>query len=244
MQEIVPFDFQGNAVRIVRGENGEPWFHAGDVCTVLGFGNPRQALDSHVDEDDVQKLDTIDALGRTQQVNYVSEPGLYALIFGSTKPEAKEFKRWVTHEVLPAIRKTGRYALLSETSIQEAIENNAWMAELLGSCLSLYSLLGLSGEKRMMAVRKHMLQQYGVNLDDALPGISGKTITLTELGAIFGKNAQEVRALLRELGLQILENDEWVIVDPDKVFFRIARCGTEKHRFLDDPVQDGTTLKH
>ena len=153
MQEIVPFDFQGNAVRIVCGEDGETWFHAGDVCAVLGFGNPWQALDSHVDEDDLQKLEAIDALGRTQQVNYINESGMYALIFGSTKPEAKLFKRWVTHEVLPAIRKTGRYALPSEVSLQESIEINL-KVDLLRSCMALYGALGLRGQKRLTAVRK------------------------------------------------------------------------------------------
>ncbi|WP_374240656.1 Bro-N domain-containing protein [Zoogloea sp.] len=80
------------------------------MCAALDFGNPRQALESHVDADDVQKLDTIDSLGRTQRANHVNESGLYALILGSTKDTAKRFKRWVTHDVLPTIRKTGGYA--------------------------------------------------------------------------------------------------------------------------------------
>ncbi|MEO5350999.1 MAG: Bro-N domain-containing protein [Magnetococcus sp. YQC-3] len=109
INQLIPLDFEEHAVRVTLDEHGAPWFHAGDVCRVLGFGNPRQAVESHVDEDDVQKLDAVDSLGRTQQANYINESGLYALIFGSTKPEAKRFKRWVTQEVLPAIRKTGGY---------------------------------------------------------------------------------------------------------------------------------------
>jgi prophage antirepressor-like protein len=100
----------------VRGDDGEPWFRASDVCGVLGFSNPWQALESHVDEDDLQKLEAIDSLGRTQQANFVNESGMYALIFGSTKPEAKAFKRWVTHEVLPSIRKSGYFAVDSDTN--------------------------------------------------------------------------------------------------------------------------------
>ena len=110
------FDFKENAVRVVRGDDGEPWFRASDVCGVLGFSNPWQALESHVDEDDLQKLEAIDSLGRTQQANFVNESGMYALIFGSTKPEAKAFKRWVTHEVLPSIRKSGYFAVDSDTN--------------------------------------------------------------------------------------------------------------------------------
>ena len=115
MNTMQVFDFKENPVRIIH-ENNDPWFHAGDVCSALGYGNPRQAVESHVDEDDVQKLDTIDALGRTQQVNFVNESGVYALIFGSTKPDAKAFKRWVTNEILPALRKDGHYILDSNPS--------------------------------------------------------------------------------------------------------------------------------
>lgn len=93
-------------------ESGEPMFCANDVCTVLGHANPRQAIDTHCDEDDVQKLDIIDALGRTQQTNFVTEAGVYCLIFGSEKPEAKTFKRWVTHELLPQLRRVGYYGTL------------------------------------------------------------------------------------------------------------------------------------
>ena len=116
MNNMQVFDFKENAVRVVRGDDGEPWFRASDVCGVLGFSNPWQALESHVDEDDLQKLEAIDSLGRTQQANFVNESGMYALIFGSTKPEAKAFKRWVTHEVLPSIRKSGYFAVDSDTN--------------------------------------------------------------------------------------------------------------------------------
>ncbi len=93
-------------------DQGEPWFCANDVCEVLEHSNPRKAIDDHCDEDDVTKRDVIDALGRTQQTNFISEAGVYSLILGSEKPEAKAFKRWVTHEVLPQIRKVGFYGML------------------------------------------------------------------------------------------------------------------------------------
>lgn len=105
------FAFDSAALRVLRDEAGAPWFNAGDLCAVLGFSNPRDAIANHVDADDVAKRDIIDNLGRTQSVNHVNESGMYALIFGSTKPEAKKVKRWVTSEVLPSIRKTGEYAM-------------------------------------------------------------------------------------------------------------------------------------
>lgn len=109
MSNIIPFDFDGHPIRVVTDDSGEPWFAANEICEVLGFGNPRDAVARHVDEDDVGKRDTIDGLGRKQLTNHVNESGMYALIFGSTKAEAKRFKRWVTSEVLPSIRRTGSY---------------------------------------------------------------------------------------------------------------------------------------
>lgn len=102
------FAFDSAALRVLRDENGNHWFNANDVCAALALTNPRKAVDDHVDPEDVTKRDTLTP-GGTQAVNHVNESGMYALIFGSTKPEAKKFKRWVTSEVLPAIRQTGRY---------------------------------------------------------------------------------------------------------------------------------------
>ncbi|MFZ3141160.1 Bro-N domain-containing protein [Polaromonas sp.] len=109
MNPLAPFEFENNAISVFTDVAGNPWFNAYQLCNVLGFGNARQALASHVDTEDVQKLDTLTQGGK-QSTNYVNESGMYALIFGSTKPEAKRFKHWVTSEVLPAIRKTGSYS--------------------------------------------------------------------------------------------------------------------------------------
>ncbi|UYJ29275.1 MAG: BRO family protein [Clostridiaceae bacterium] len=84
--------------------NGEPWFVAVDVCSVLDLSNPTIAV-SRLDEDERAKFN----LGRQGDATIVNEPGLYTLVLGSRKPEAKAFKRWITHEVIPAIRKHGVY---------------------------------------------------------------------------------------------------------------------------------------
>lgn len=109
-----PFVFTFAESRDVRilFENGEPLFNGNDVCEVLGFVNSRDAISTHVDDDDVAKRDVIDSLGRTQEANFITEAGVYSLIFGSEKPEAKAFKRWVTHELLPQLRKVGFYGTL------------------------------------------------------------------------------------------------------------------------------------
>lgn len=110
--EIQRFEFKGAALRTLTDENGEPWFIAKDVCDILGMSNPSMAVTA-LDKDEVAQIDPKDYLGSenrsNQAVNIISEPGLYKLIMRSRKPEAKEFQRWVTHEVLPQIRKTGGY---------------------------------------------------------------------------------------------------------------------------------------
>lgn len=88
---------------------GEPWFVGKDVADVLGYEKSRNAIAKHVDEDDALKWGLMDSLGRIQETTIINESGLYSLILSSKLPAAKEFKRWVTAEILPIIRKTGGY---------------------------------------------------------------------------------------------------------------------------------------
>ena len=105
--QALSFSFENMAVR-TRGTPEHPLFVALDVCSALGYAKARNAVAQHVDPEDLIKSD-IDTNGGRQTINCVNESGLYALIFGSKLESAKRFKRWVTSEVLPAIRKTGRY---------------------------------------------------------------------------------------------------------------------------------------
>lgn len=106
--EIQRFDFNGAALRTLTDEAGEPWFVAKDVCTVLDLSNVGQAL-ARLDDDEKSSITLNDGTPGNPNRAIVSESGLYALVLASRKPEAHEFKRWVTHEVLPQIRKTGGY---------------------------------------------------------------------------------------------------------------------------------------
>jgi prophage antirepressor-like protein len=91
--------------------NQEPWFVGKDVAEILAYKEPHKAIARHVDEDDGIKHPIIDSLGRMQEALLINESGLYALIISSKLPKAKAFKRWITSEVLPALRKTGGYAM-------------------------------------------------------------------------------------------------------------------------------------
>ena len=108
---IQPFVFPdtGQPVRTLEID-GEPWFVAVDPCSILGIGNPTQAV-SYLDDDERATTLISSEGGQQRPTNIISEPGLYSLILRSRKPQAKAFKRWITHEVIPAIRKTGKYEL-------------------------------------------------------------------------------------------------------------------------------------
>ena len=89
--------------------DGEPWFVGKDVANALGYARERDAIANHVDKDDAVKHGVTDSIGREQQTTVINESGLYSLIFGSKLESAKKFKKWVTSEVLPQLRKTGSY---------------------------------------------------------------------------------------------------------------------------------------
>ena len=103
MNDITIFNHLGNDIRVMTDEQGEPWFVASDVAKILGFGNMHSSL-AALDEDE-KGLHSMETPSGNQEMTIISEAGLYSLILRSRKPEAKAFKRWVTHEVLPSIRK-------------------------------------------------------------------------------------------------------------------------------------------
>ena len=111
--------------------NNEPWFVGKDVATALGYAKPLNALSAHVEKDDSLKQGITDSLGREQETIFINESGLYALIFGSKLESAKRFKRWVTSEVLPAIRKTGAYQkpMTTDQKIQLLAQGNVELTE-------------------------------------------------------------------------------------------------------------------
>lgn len=109
MNDILVFHYKSSEVRTVE-LNGEPWFALKDVCAVLGISNHKMTA-QRLDEDEVSLTDLTDSMGRQQETTVINESGLYNVILRSDKPEAKPFRKWVTSEVLPSIRKTGSYTM-------------------------------------------------------------------------------------------------------------------------------------
>ena len=103
-------------------KDGEPWFVGKDVATILGYAKPLNALATHIDEDDSLKQGLTDNMGRMQETIFINESGLYSLVLSSKLPTAKKFKRWVTSEVIPSIRKTGSYSALDMTQLSPEMQ--------------------------------------------------------------------------------------------------------------------------
>ena len=129
MNDLKVWNYEDSKVRTVEID-GKIWFVAKDVASVLNYSNPRDAVSRHVDEEDkgVVKHDT---LGGVQNLAIINESGVYALIFGSKLPTAKKFKRWVTSEVLPSIRKNGSYSIDTALTpeLQVLIQHERMMQE-------------------------------------------------------------------------------------------------------------------
>ena len=130
MREIQIFEnAEFGKIRTIVIDN-EPWFVGKDVAAALGYTNSRKALADHVDEEDKNTVTIRDGIQGNPNMTAINESGVYALVFGSKLPTARAFKRWVTHEVLPAIRKTGSYHASGSYMIDDPIERaKAWIRE-------------------------------------------------------------------------------------------------------------------
>ncbi len=119
MADLITHHFESKPIRVIADEACDPWFVAADVCRVLELADVTSSL-RVLDEDEKGPL-TVRTLGGDQLVNCISEPGLYKLMARSRKPEARRFDRWVRHEVLPEIRRTGSYAAPATAMTREQI---------------------------------------------------------------------------------------------------------------------------
>ena len=117
--ELQTFIYNNNTVRTIE-KNGEPWFVLKDVCEILGLGTPARVVE-RLEKDEVSLTHITDSIGRKQETTVVNESGLYNVIIRSDKPEAKPFRKWITAEVLPTIRKTGAY--MTPETIEKVLMN-------------------------------------------------------------------------------------------------------------------------
>jgi prophage antirepressor-like protein len=162
--------------------NNEPWFCGKDVCRALDIGNHNDAL-SRLDNDERDGVGITDPIGRTQVATFVSESGLYNLIFQSRKPEAKLFRRWITGEVLPSIRRTGRYEVG-----QSPARRYARRGELVNT--DILNLLWLIGESLNRGDQKDIAIELGVSVQSVNRTINGYNRSNRILAALYRRAKQ------------------------------------------------------
>lgn len=192
-------------VRVLQ-RDGEPWFVAGDVCRSLGVDNSRQAV-SRLDPDEKAVISNDGNRGR-RSVSIISEAGVYSLILSSRKPEAKAFKRWVVHEILPSVRKHGAY--VTPDTINKILADPDFGIELLSALKrerSERQRLETEVEIQRQAIQDFRpVKQY---VDKILE--SKDTLTTTQIAADYGLSANKLNQILHEERLQHKVGGQWIL---------------------------------
>lgn len=201
-------------------QNGEPWFVTSDVCRALEIANSRDAI-GRLDADEKGVVST-DTPGGKQNVTIVNEPGLYALVLGSRKPEAKAFKRWITHEVIPSIRKHGMYAVdelianpdLGIAALMALKEERAKRAELETTC---------AVQVQQIAEMKPKASYYDLILN------CKDLVSVTKIAKDYGQSAIWLNDKLHELGVQFKQGDIWLLYQK---YANMGYTSTKTHEYL------------
>ena len=190
-------------------KDGAPWFVGKGVAEALGYSNPRDALDKHVDEEDkgVAKCDTP---GGRQSMTIINESGLYSLILSSKLPGAKAFKRWVTAEVLPSIRTSGGYTRApgdpAKEQLAEAKLRNARARE---SAMWLKIAAAVESPSYRQVCASYASAALAGSAVIPLPAAAGKFFTATEVGQMFGVSANRIGAIANANGLKTEQFGRW-----------------------------------
>ncbi len=222
MNELQIFNFDSNEVRTVI-VNEKAYFVGNDVAKALGYSNYKNAITNHVDKED--KLSTqIEYAGQRRKVIAVNESGLYSLIFSSKLDSAKRFKRWVTSEVLPAIRKHGIYA--TDNVIEQTIQDPDYI-------ITVLTEFKKEKEQRMLLQQQvGELKPKADYYDQILK--SKKLITVNAIAKDYGMSAQALNKILHDLKVQFKQSGQWLLYAKyhDKGYTH-----SEPHRYV---KKDGT----
>lgn len=182
MNDIQIFNFQSNEVRVVKDDNGETWFVAKDICDVLELTNPTAAI-AALDEDERSKF----FLGRQGNTNIINESGLYALVIRSNKPNARKFRKWITSEVLPSIRKHGGYIASNGTESVEELYMRAME--------SLHA--ALERQKAITAEQTKQLEKQAPDVEYCNTVLAAKNLhTVNSIATHLGTTAVRLNRLL------------------------------------------------
>ncbi|MBC9119199.1 phage antirepressor [Fructobacillus fructosus] len=199
MNEVTMFNFESHEVRTVLIDN-EPWFVGKDVADTLGYKNGSRDINTHVQDEDKLKY-RISTAGQNREQIVINESGVFALIFGSELDSAKRFKKWVTSEVLPSIRKHGAY--MTDSKIEEALTDPDTIIRLATT------LKQERQEKLLLKQRVNELQPKADYTDSILQNKA--LVTITFIAKDYGMSGAAMNKLLHELGVQYRQGDTWLL---------------------------------
>ncbi len=186
----------------------EVWFVGKDVADILGYVKARNAIATHVDEDDALKQGLTDELGRTQETILINESGLYSLILSSKLPTAKRFKHWVTSEVLPSIRKHGAY--LTADTLESLLGNPDFAIRLLTEIKNEREKVRL--KDREIADKSRLIDKLKPKADYTDKVLeSERLISITQIAKDYGMSAVALNMLLHQEKVQYRRNGQWVL---------------------------------
>ena len=205
MNELQTFDYNGSQVRTVE-KDGEAWWVLSDVCRVLELSDTRRTAE-RLDEDELTRL-RLHSGGQSREMYVINESGLYNVILRSDKPQAKPFRKWVTSEVLPTIRKTGQYNATHKSNKSLEIKETNARVRLSNQFLKLAKVDTLSAEYKNILVAKAAEALTGFQLIP-LPQSEQKMYTATEIGEMFGISAQRIGKLSNQYGMKTEEYGTW-----------------------------------
>ncbi|EHD0818680.1 phage antirepressor [Staphylococcus pseudintermedius] len=200
MQELQIFNFEELPVRTLTVDD-EPYFVGKDVAEILGYSKARNAIAKHVDFEDKKDAPIQGPLGETQKMTIINESGLYSLIFSSKLESAKRFKRWVTSEVLPAIRKHGIYA--TDSVIEQTIQNPDYI---------IHVLTEFKKEREGRLVAEQQVQELKPKATYYDLVLQNKSLlSVSKIAKDYGMSARALNKLLHELGVQYKQGDIWLL---------------------------------
>lgn len=208
--------------------NGEPWMVGKDVALALGYAKPRNAIAAHVDAEDKKDAPIQGDLGGTQEMTIINESGLYSLVLSSKLPGAKRFRRWVTNEVLPSIRKHGAY--MTPETIQQALLNPDTMIQL---CQQLKDEQERSARLKAANERLEPAARYA---HDCLLADGGRLAS--SIAQEYGMSAIKFNKLLHRLGIQYKQGGQWLL------YAKHTGKGYTETRVNLIPHNDGFTHQH
>lgn len=240
MNQLVAFSFESRNVRVCMGGDGQPLFVAADVLSTLSLD--RKALERL--DDDEKGVSSIHTPGGSQDMTVVNESGLFNLVLGSRKPEAKRFKRWVTHDVLPAIRKTGSYAsAISVAALPTQMQDTVNALLSIGEAIA--RVPGVKPGIAMAATLTVIHENTGLaveSLRKVLPAANEPICSLnpTQIGELVGMSARAINTRFQSLDFQFKnERDEWELTAAGQLWAEalpFSRNGHSGYQILWNPA--------